>query len=63
MGLVGDGRPLRLDVLRERLLAVCGRPSDRDELTRLVAEIDERPPAEVAAAIDELIDAGLLRLL
>jgi len=63
IALVGGDRPVTLDTLRERLVAVCARPSDRDELTQLVAETDRRPPAEVAASIDELIDAGLLRLV
>lgn len=61
IALVGDGRPVTLDSLRERLLAVCARPTDREELTELLADVSGQAPVEVAAAIDELIDAGLLR--
>lgn len=62
IALVGDGRPVTLDSMRERLLAVCARPTDREELTELLAEVSGQAPIEIAAAIDELLDAGLLRL-
>jgi len=63
LAIVGDDLPATLDLRRERLVAVCARPSDRDELTQLVAEVSGQSLAAVAAAIDELIDAGLLRLV
>lgn len=62
IAVVGDGRPVTLDSIRERLLAVCARPTDREELTELLAEVSGQAPIEIAAAIDELLDAGLLRL-
>jgi len=62
IAVVGDGRPVTLDSIRERLLAVCARPTDREELTELLAEVSGQLPIEIAAAIDELLDAGLLRL-
>lgn len=62
IALVGDGRPVTLDSIRERLITVCARPTDREELTELLAEVSGQAPIELAAAIDELLDAGLLRL-
>lgn len=61
LAIVGDGRPVTLDPMRERLLAVCLRPTNRGEVTELLAEVSGQSTAEVVAAIDDLIDAGLLR--
>jgi len=58
--LVGDDPPAVVGALHERLLAVCGRPTERDELVEVMCDLGEFDEVSVRTAIDELVEQRLL---
>jgi hypothetical protein len=58
--LVGEQPPVVIGSLHERLLAVCSRPTERAELVEVMDELGEFDRDSVLAALDELIERGLL---
>lgn len=60
VAIVGEQPPIIVGALQERLLAVCARPTERDELIDVVCELGEFDPVSVRAAVDELVERGLL---
>ena len=60
VALVGDVPPVVVGTLHERLLAVCVRPTERDELVEVMRELGEFDEESVRTALDELVERGLL---
>lgn len=58
--LVGDAPPMVIGTLHERLLAVCVRPTERDELVEVMRDLGEFDEGSVRTALGELVERGLL---
>jgi len=58
--LVGDAPPMVVGTLHERLLAVCVRPTERDELVEVMCDLGEFDERSVLAALEELVERRLL---
>jgi hypothetical protein len=58
--LVGDAPPTIVGTLHERLLAVCVRPTARDELVEVMHELGVFDEHSIRSALDELIEQGSL---
>ena len=58
--LVGDAPPMVIGTLHERLLAVCVRPTERDELVEVMRDLGEFDECSVRTALGELVERGLL---
>ena len=61
LAIVSDQPPLVLDALRERIIAICARPTERSELVDVLVELSGLDHSTVADAVDELVGRGLLR--
>lgn len=61
VALIGNAPPLNVGKLAEQILAVCQRPTTRDELLEIVAGLAPQPTESAAEVlVQQLLTAGLL---
>ncbi len=58
--VVGDQRPVLLDALHERIVAVCSRATERPELLEVFEELSGLDSSTLEEALDQLVSAGVL---
>ncbi|CAN5691886.1 hypothetical protein BH10ACT3_BH10ACT3_19280 [soil metagenome] len=63
VAMTSSGAAVVLGSLHEQITTLCVRPVDRADLFEVLTDVSGFPADHVAAAIDDLLQAGILRQL